>query len=83
MKPARAGLVLTALALAGAAQPQERAIALDQLRSGSTFLSRDLRKMQGDDLANPAMLWAENGAKLWREPGGRDGRSCADRKSVV
>jgi L-cysteine S-thiosulfotransferase len=77
MKPARAGFVVAALALAGAAHSQERAIALDQLRSGSTFLSQDLRKMQEDDLANPAMLWAENGAKLWHEPDGRDGRSCA------
>jgi sulfur-oxidizing protein SoxA len=74
MKPA---LWLVAAAFAGAAHSQERAIALDQVRSGSTFLSKDLREMQQDDLANPAMLWAENGAKLWREPAGRDGRSCA------
>jgi len=76
MKPVGAAWVLAALAAFGA-HAQERGIPLDRLRSGSAFLSRDLLEMQQDDLANPAMLWAENGAKLWREPAGRRGRSCA------
>lgn len=71
-------LLIGALAFAaGAAHAQQRGIPLDQLRSGSSFLSPDLRAMQDDDLANPAMLWAETGAKLWREPAGKSGRSCA------
>lgn len=76
MKLARAVCIFAALA-APAAHAQERAIPLDRLRSGSAFLSRDLRQMQEDDLANPAMLWVENGARLWREPAGKNGRSCA------
>jgi sulfur-oxidizing protein SoxA len=62
---------------AGTAHAQQRGIPLDPLRSGSSFLSQDLRTMQDDDLANPAMLWVGTGAKLWREPAGKSGRSCA------
>jgi sulfur-oxidizing protein SoxA len=75
MNLARAVCVFGALA-ALSAHAQQRAIPLDRLRSGSAFLSPDLRAMQQDDLANPAMLWAESGAKLWREPAGKPGRSC-------
>lgn len=59
-----------------AAGPQ-RALPLDQLRSGSSFMSSDLRAMQADDFANPAMLWAERGAAAWARPVGAAGRSCA------
>lgn len=33
--------------------------------------------MQADDFANPGMLWVARGEKLWREPAGASGRSCA------
>jgi len=73
-----AALACALLALAaGGAPAQERGIALDQLKSGSAFLSQDLRALQGDELANPAMLWVERGEKLWREPGGKSAKSCA------
>jgi sulfur-oxidizing protein SoxA len=66
----------TLACVAEAAHAQDRGIPLDRLRSGSSFLSPDLRAMQDDDLANPAMLWVQTGAKLWREPAGKLGRSC-------
>jgi L-cysteine S-thiosulfotransferase len=72
-----AALALAALALAAGARAQERAIPLDQLRSGSTFLSGDLRALQNDEFANPALLWVERGEKLWREPAGSAGKACA------
>lgn len=61
-----------------AAAGQERAIPLDQLKSGSAFTPPEIRALQQDDFANPAMLWAERGAKLWSEKGGSAARSCAD-----
>ena len=35
-------------------------------RPGLDFQSSETRKMQGDDGANPGMLWVEQGAALWR-----------------
>ncbi len=46
-------------------------------RSGIEFASADIRALQRDDFANPGMLWVERGAKLWNEPAGPDGKSCA------
>ena len=65
-------LLVTASTLA-----QERAIPLGELRSGGSFLSSELKTMQGDDFANPGMLWVERGAKLWNLPAGAAGHSCA------
>ena len=70
-------LALACLALVAPARAQERAIPLDQLRSGSSFLGADLRALQADEFANPAMLWVERGEKLWSEPAGHAGKSCA------
>ncbi len=47
------------------------------LKSGSEFTSADVRKLQADDFANPGMLWVARGAKLWSEPAGNSGKSCA------
>lgn len=71
----RAGLAL--LLLSSAALAQQRAIPLDQVRSGSAFLGADLRSLQNDDFANPGMLWVERGEKLWSEPAGKKMLSCA------
>ncbi len=78
MNPARAAAVLAALALCPAASGQQRAIPLEQLKSGSAFQGADVRAMQADDLANPGMLWVERGEKMWRERAGSANRSCAD-----
>jgi L-cysteine S-thiosulfotransferase len=66
------------LALCAGAAAQERAIPPEKLKSGSEFLGADLRALQADDLANPAMLWVERGAKLWSERVGTAARACAD-----
>jgi len=72
------GCIVLALAvLVSAAAAQERAIPLQGLKSGSAFLGQDLRSLQADDFANPAMLWVARGEKLWREPAGSGGQSCA------
>jgi sulfur-oxidizing protein SoxA len=47
------------------------------LKSGIEFASADVRKLQADDFANPGMLWVERGEKLWNEPAGKGGKSCA------
>ena len=58
---------------ANAAEPQKPA----PLKSGVEFTSEDVRKLQADDFANPGMLWVARGAKLWGEPAGSSGKSCA------
>src|SRR5688572_22422110 len=47
------------------------------LKSGSVFLSPELRAMQEDDFANPGMLWVGHGKQLWDETVGAAGKSCA------
>ena len=49
----------------------------DPIRSGIEFASADVRKLQADDFANPGMLWVARGEKLWGEPAGKSGQSCA------
>jgi len=71
----RAALAL--LLLSSAALGQQRAIPLDQVKSGSAFLGPDLRSLQDDAFANPGMLWVERGGKIWGEPAGKKNRSCA------
>ena len=70
--PAVALLLLSAAVLA-----QQRAIPLDQVKSGSAFLGQDLRSLQNDDFANPGMLWVERGETMWRDPAGKKNQSCA------
>ena len=48
------------------------------MKSGTGFVSDDLRKLQADDFANPGMLWVARGEKLWSEPAGKSGKSCAN-----
>jgi sulfur-oxidizing protein SoxA len=47
------------------------------LRSGTEFLSPELKAMQADEFANPGMLWVTEGSRLWSEPAGAAGKSCA------
>ena len=65
-------MLLVFVLTASAAEPQRPT----PLKSGIEFVSADIRALQADDFANPGMLWAERGAKLWREPAGKDGKSC-------
>src|SRR5262249_21000326 len=61
--------LFAALAFAALVQAQERAIPLNQLRSGVTYVGNDVRAMQRDDAANPGFLWVEQGEKLWQSQG--------------
>ncbi len=74
----RAAATVAALALCAGALAQERAIPPGRLKSGSDFLGADLRALQSDELANPAMLWVERGARIWSARAGTARRACAD-----
>lgn len=66
-------LLAVGLPAAGAERPIPPAL----LKQGSAFTSPELRAMQGDDFANPGMLWVTRGERLWREAAGASGKSCA------
>jgi L-cysteine S-thiosulfotransferase len=68
--------VLVLLAAAASAVAAE--IAPSERRSGYEMMGRELRAMQDDDTANPAMLWVLEGAALWKQATGAAGRACAD-----
>ena len=69
-------LFLAVLVLvAGSAGAQERALPLSALRSGIAFSGPDVKALQADDAANPAMLWVQRGGELWSAAG--PGGSCA------
>jgi len=70
-------LALGVACCAGAATAQERVLPLSELRSGVTFAGSNVRAMQADDLANPAMLWVERGEKLWNTAAESSGKACA------
>ena len=69
-------LLLLVMVFAPAAQAAE-AKKPSPLKSGIEFSSEDVRKLQADDFANPGMLWVVRGEKLWGEPAGKSGQSCA------
>lgn len=50
----------------------------DDRRSGLSTMSPTLQTLQRDDAQNPAMLWVQDGAVLWRTPAGATGKRCAD-----
>lgn len=77
MRGLRALLGALALGAAALAPAQERHFGPGQARSGTTFLSPELRAMQGDEFANPGMLWVERGAKLWTTPPAPGAKACA------
>ena len=59
--------------MAQAAQPFRP----EPLKSGIEFSSAEVRALQQDDFSSPAMLWAEQGEKLWNSPAGASNKSCA------
>jgi sulfur-oxidizing protein SoxA len=86
---AAAGLMASPAAAAGAAPaaasapwaatpPASRAAPADTRRSGLQFMSPALQALQRDDGQNPALLWAADGAALWRDRSNPAGRACAD-----
>lgn len=46
-------------------------------RSGFDTMSPDIQAMQRDGMANPALLWLEDGADLWGKPPAPGGLACA------
>ena len=75
--PIAAVFAVVFIGVCASAGAQQRAIPLDQLRSGSTFMSAEHRAMQADDFSNPGMLWVEKGEKLWNTPAGAKQQACA------
>ncbi len=71
---ALAHVLLLALCLSAPAGAEP---ARHERRSGFDFMGADVQAMQRDDTLNPAMLWVQQGAQLWRQAGGRTNRSCA------
>lgn len=74
--------VACALALASlgpsaqTAQMMQRGLPLADLKSGTAFMSSDLRTLQSDDGLNPGSLWWLQGERLWQQPA-PDGPACA------
>ncbi|TSA42197.1 MAG: sulfur oxidation c-type cytochrome SoxA [Betaproteobacteria bacterium] len=66
-------IAISLAAVASAAEPQRPT----PLKSGIEFVSADIRALQADDFANPGMLWVVRGEKLWQDPAGSGGKSCA------
>ncbi len=50
----------------------------DQRRAGYSFMAPDTRAIQDDELANPGMLFALDGEKLWNRKIGSANKACAD-----
>jgi sulfur-oxidizing protein SoxA len=67
-------LLLLGVALMGQALAE---IPPAEKRSGFEFMSRETQTMQSDDTGNPGMLWVLDGERLWQEPQGAAGQSCA------
>ena len=68
-------LLALALCIAGVSLAADRPT---PLKSGVEFTGADARALQADEFANPGMLWVARGEKLWSEPAGVSGKSCAD-----
>lgn len=49
---------------------------VEDRRSGYTYLSEENQRLQDDDFANPGLLWAERGRKIWQQTDGATGTSC-------
>ena len=48
------------------------------LNPGSDFQPPEIRRLQADEFANPAMLWVSQGEQLWQAARGDNKKSCAD-----
>ena len=66
-------LILIAMTVSASAEP----FPAGQKQSGYEVMSPDSRAMQDNDRANPAMLWVNEGERLWNLPSGPGMRSCA------
>jgi sulfur-oxidizing protein SoxA len=71
------GIWLLAAVVVGSAGSAAE-IAQDARRSGASFMATETQAMQGDDSANPGMLWVQEGEALWKARTGAAGKACAD-----
>ena len=67
-------LFFTCICSSTLAQPAVRPV---PLKSGIEFTGTEVRALQGDEFANPGMLWISRGSALWDQPAGKEGRACA------
>ncbi len=70
---ALASVFAASLALAQAGDPRQ-----GPRHSGYHDMGPELRRMQDDDTANPAMLFVQAGETLWQQKAGAAGKACAD-----
>jgi sulfur-oxidizing protein SoxA len=68
---------LAVCAVACSAWGAEKPFRPEPLKSGIEFSGAEVRALQQDDFSSPAMLWTTRGEKLWNEPAGASGKSCA------
>lgn len=52
-------------------------VGAEQLPSGTTFLTDNLKAQQEDEAINPGMLWVSEGAQLWDQANGKAKKSCS------
>ena len=80
MRFARTIVGAALLSAAGVVAPALSATEIPQgeRRSGYSFMAPDTQAIQDDDTANPGMLWALDGEKLWNSKAGAAGKACAD-----
>jgi sulfur-oxidizing protein SoxA len=71
------GLRFAALLLLVATAAQAQGPASDR-RSGYDDMGPAVQAIQDDDIANPGMLWVQEGESLWDRKQGAADRSCAD-----
>ncbi|TCO73028.1 sulfur oxidation c-type cytochrome SoxA [Rhodovulum euryhalinum] len=57
--------------------------ALDEIRSGWTFRTKETQALQMDDFENPGMGPAEEAMTVWETADGTEGKSCADCHGAV
>jgi sulfur-oxidizing protein SoxA len=72
-----AAVAAVGLAIIAVAWEAAPAVEAGEKRSGTAFLSPELKAQQEDEGANPGMLWVAEGEKLWSAGAGPSGVSCA------
>lgn len=73
----RGGRIFAGLAIGLAVLAPQGMAADPPVRSGTYYMSETLKALQGDDVANPGMLWVSEGEELWEQPAGPEQKSCA------
>ena len=58
-------------------QPPSKDHPLPEILSGWHFRSPETQSLQSDDFENPGFIWVEQGAELWDEVDGSEGKACA------